>query len=53
MSNMITVRLKPGKETSLKNKHRWVFSGAISSTGGAQDGDEVRVCDEKGAFLAR
>ncbi len=50
---MITVRLKPTKETSLKNKHRWVFSGAIASANGAQDGDEVRVSDEKGVFLAR
>lgn len=53
MSNIVTVRLKPGKETSLKNRHRWVFSGAIASANGARDGDEVRVSDEKGVFLAR
>lgn len=53
MSNITTVRLKSGKETSLKNRHRWVFSGAIANANGAQDGEEVRVADEKGVFLAR
>lgn len=48
-----TVRLKPLKETSLKNRHRWVFSGAVDSASGAEDGEEVRVADSKGVFLAR
>ena len=53
MSIVKTVRLKPEKETSIRNRHRWVFSGAIADAMGAQDGEEVRIADSKGVFLGR
>ncbi|MDQ1343877.1 MAG: rRNA (cytosine1962-C5)-methyltransferase [Patescibacteria group bacterium] len=53
MSIIKTVRLKPEKEVSLKNRHRWVFSGAIADASGAEDGEEVRVADAKGVFYGR
>ncbi len=50
---MITIKLKPKKEDSLKRFHPWVFSGAIMSADGAiQEGDVVRVVDSKGEYLA-
>ena len=39
-----TIRLKRGKEESLKRFHPWVFSGAIESADdGIEEGDIVRV----------
>lgn len=46
------LRLKPGKEQSLKRFHPWVFSGAIQSTQGAPaDGVWVEVVDSKNNTL--
>ena len=47
------VYLKKGKEESLKRFHPWVFSGAIASgTESLNEGDVVRVCTARGAFIA-
>lgn len=47
------VRLRPGKDRSLRRHHPWVFAGAVESVRGtAQAGDTVRVVAHDGAFLA-
>lgn len=46
-------RLKAGREKSLKRRHPWVFSGAISRVDGKPAaGATVRVLAETGEFLA-
>ncbi len=53
---MITsqVMLKPGREKSVKNRHPWIFSGAINRVeGNPSNGDVVDVWDNKAKFLAR
>lgn len=45
--------LKPGREKSLLRRHPWIFSGAVESVGGAEDGDVTDVVDHGGRFLAR
>jgi len=48
------VFLKHGKEKPVRNRHPWVFSGAISRIQGQpSDGDIVDVVDPEGRFLAR
>jgi 23S rRNA (cytosine1962-C5)-methyltransferase len=48
------LRLKPGRDKSLRQRHPWIFSGAI---GMAEDllepGDTVDIQSADGAFLAR
>jgi 23S rRNA (cytosine1962-C5)-methyltransferase len=45
--------LKPGREKSLKRRHPWVFSGAVSKfTGMPEAGDTVEVHSADGEFLA-
>ncbi len=49
----IEIKLKPGKEESLKRFHPWIFSGAIHSmTSQPEEGDVVKVVDNKGNFIA-
>ncbi|MHA7131890.1 class I SAM-dependent rRNA methyltransferase [Algoriphagus namhaensis] len=53
MLNYPEIRLKKGKEISLKRRHHWVFSGAIAS--GVSEitaGSLVQVLSSKGEFLA-
>lgn len=51
---MTTLVLKPGREKSVLQRHPWVFSGAIERLEGeAVAGDETRVVDATGRFLAR
>ncbi|MFN3841111.1 MAG: class I SAM-dependent rRNA methyltransferase [Cyclobacteriaceae bacterium] len=46
------LRLKPGKEQSIKRFHPWVFSGAIQSTEGSPaDGTWVEVADSRNTIL--
>jgi 23S rRNA (cytosine1962-C5)-methyltransferase len=46
------LRLKSGKEQSLKRFHPWVFSGAVQVTEGApKEGDWVEVADSKNNTL--
>jgi 23S rRNA (cytosine1962-C5)-methyltransferase len=48
-----TVVLKQGREKPVRNRHPWVFSGAVHRYDGeAEDGDVVRVRDYHGAYLA-
>lgn len=48
------VFLKPGRDKPVRQRHPWVFSGAIARIQGAPaDGDIVEVRDAQGAFLAR
>jgi 23S rRNA (cytosine1962-C5)-methyltransferase len=45
--------LKPGRDKPVRQRHPWVFSGAVERIQGlAADGDLVRVCDAAGGFLA-
>ena len=47
------LRLKPGRERSLKRRHPWVFSGAVEEiVGNPRNGETVRVCGADGKFLA-
>ena len=47
------LRLKAGRERSLRRLHPWVFSGAIDATEGSpRIGDTVQVCSAEGKFLA-
>lgn len=49
---MIDIRLKAGKEASVKRLHPWVFSGAIHQIpDNLADGDLVRVLDRSGTVL--
>jgi 23S rRNA (cytosine1962-C5)-methyltransferase len=48
-----TVILKPGRDKPVRNRHPWIFSGAIQRVEGSlQDGDLVRVTDSNGQYLA-
>jgi 23S rRNA (cytosine1962-C5)-methyltransferase len=51
MRSMKTLRLREGKERSLKRHHPWIFESAIAK-GGADSGETVRVEAADGAFLA-
>ena len=51
--NRKTVRLKKGKEESLRRFHPWVFSGAIASLSEPiEEGETVKVCTNSGEFIA-
>jgi len=48
------VILKSGKEKPVKQKHSWIFSGAVQKiTGDPQNGQIVDVLDSQNNFLAR
>jgi len=50
---MITAILKPGRSIPFKNRHPWLFSGAISRIDvNPEAGDTIRICDEKEVFIA-
>ena len=50
---MKQVRLRKGKEDSLKRFHPWVFSGAIATIDeGIAEGEVVRVVTNSGDFIA-
>ena len=50
---MKQVRLRKGKEESLKRFHPWVFSGAIATIDeGIMEGEVVRVVTNSGDFIA-
>lgn len=51
---MPTVTLKPGREKPVRNRHPWVFSGAIREIDpDASNGDIVDLLDANGIWLAR
>jgi 23S rRNA (cytosine1962-C5)-methyltransferase len=46
--------LKQGRDKAIRNRHPWVFSGAVERVEGQpEDGEVVDVRDAAGAFLAR
>jgi 23S rRNA (cytosine1962-C5)-methyltransferase len=48
-----TIILRPGRDKSIRNRHPWIFSGAVAARHGDPDpGDIVRVTDSEGAYLA-
>ena len=48
-----TLRLKPGRDKSLRQLHPWIFAGGVDRVdGNPQSGDTVRVINADGAFLA-
>ena len=48
------VRLRPGRDRSLRLGHPWLFSGAIEAVeGDPASGETVEVVDERGEWLAR
>ncbi|MFN8536595.1 MAG: class I SAM-dependent methyltransferase [Thermomicrobiales bacterium] len=48
------VVLKPGREKPVRQRHPWIFSGAVARIEGRpEDGDAIDVVDGQGAFLAR
>ncbi len=50
---IITITLKKGREKPVKNKHPWIFSGAIHKRDGdPEQGGLVRIVDFKQNFLA-
>lgn len=52
-NNYPIIKLKKGKGRSIALRHPWLFSGAISEASEpTQEGDIVRVEDNKGNFLA-
>ena len=51
---MSCVILKKGRDKAVRNRHPWIFAGAIERIeGDPEDGDIVTVRSARGAFLAR
>jgi 23S rRNA (cytosine1962-C5)-methyltransferase len=49
-----TIKLKPGRERSVINRHPWIFGGAIASVSGSPvDGGVVEIESSRGEWLAR
>ena len=51
MAKQTGVILKPGKEKALRQRHHWIFSGAIQSLPSFEDGDFLPVYAANGDFL--
>ncbi len=47
------VVLKPGRDKSLRNRHPWIFSGAIATLPVFENGEVLSVYGESGEFLAK
>lgn len=47
------VILKPGREKALRNRHPWIFSGAVQSLPSFENGDVLSVHSATGEFLAK
>lgn len=47
------VILKPGRDKSVRNRHPWIFSGAIASFPAFQTGEVLPVHSSSGEFLAQ
>ncbi len=50
-----TLELKKGRDKPVRNRHPWIFSGAIATIAGGspEPGDVVDICDSKRRWLAR
>ena len=53
MDNSRKVILKPGKEKALRNRHPWIFSGAVDAFPSFLDGEVLPVYSASGDFLAQ
>lgn len=54
MSKAPTLRLKPGRDKSLRRHHPWIFSGAVAAVSGSPaPGATVEIAADEGAWLAR
>ena len=52
-TNLPTITLHPGKDKPVRQRHPWVFSGAIARvSGNPAPGDLVDVADARGEWLA-
>jgi 23S rRNA (cytosine1962-C5)-methyltransferase len=50
---LATVALKKGRGKPVRNRHPWIYSGAVDRVRGEpEDGDLVRVVDGRGEYLA-
>lgn len=50
---MNSIRLKKGKDKAARQKHPWIFSGAIEAVKGKPaNGERISLLDNKGGFLA-
>ncbi len=53
-TNSAALVIKKGREKPIRNRHPWIFSGAVARVEGVPEpGDIVEVVDGGGAFLAR
>jgi 23S rRNA (cytosine1962-C5)-methyltransferase len=53
-TNLAALVIKKGREKPIRNRHPWIFSGAVARVDGQPEpGDIVEVVDGRGAFLAR
>jgi 23S rRNA (cytosine1962-C5)-methyltransferase len=48
---MNNVTLKAGKDKAVRNRHHWIFSGAVGSLPDFEDGDILAMESAKGEFL--
>lgn len=54
MTNQSTITLKAGRDKPVRQRHPWIFSGAIQRISeAAVNGDIVEVCAADGTWLAR
>ena len=53
MDNSKKILLKPGREQALRNRHTWIFSGAIASFPDFENGEILPVYSSSGDFLAK
>jgi 23S rRNA (cytosine1962-C5)-methyltransferase len=53
MDDLRKVVLKPGREKALRNRHPWIFSGAIASFPSFENGEVLPVYSDAGTFLAK
>lgn len=51
MKTYLKVILQPGREKSVKNKHHWIFSGAIASSPEFENGDILAIHSSNDEFL--
>jgi 23S rRNA (cytosine1962-C5)-methyltransferase len=50
---MIRIRLKPGREGSIRRRHPWLFSGAVASLEGDGSDGRAEIVSAGGVSLAR
>jgi 23S rRNA (cytosine1962-C5)-methyltransferase len=53
MNDLANIVLKPGREKSVRQKHPWIFSGAIAKIeSNPSSGEIIRLLDSQKHFLA-